>query len=65
MSNVFKYMIKKLLKYTILFCILFISCLFITKSKITNIQSIIISLIGATSFAIIDQYAPSYIINEK
>jgi hypothetical protein len=57
--------IKKLIKYNILFFILFLSIIFITKSKINISESLLISLIGTTTFAVIDQYAPSYIINKN
>jgi hypothetical protein len=57
--------IKKLIKYIIFMCIIFSSIIIITKSKVNNIDSLTISLIGTTTFAILDQYAPSYIIKNK
>jgi hypothetical protein len=56
---------KKLLKYIITFIVLYISIVFITKSKINKYDSIAISLVGTSTYALIDQYAPSYIIEEK
>jgi len=57
--------IKKLIKYIILLLVIFSSIIFITKSKINISDSFFISLIGSTTFAVIDQYAPSYIINKN
>jgi nicotinamide riboside transporter PnuC len=57
--------IKKLIKYFVLLIILFISIIFITKSKVDNFDSFAIALIGVASYALADQYAPSYIIEEK
>jgi hypothetical protein len=57
--------IKKLVKYIVLIIILFISVIFITKSKVDTFDSLAIALIGVASYALSDQYAPSYIIEEK
>lgn len=57
--------IKKIIKYIILLLVMFSSIIFITKSKISKIDSILISLIGTTTCAILDQYAPSYSISES
>jgi len=57
--------IKKLVKYIVLLIILFVSIIFITKSKVDKIDSLAIALIGLGSYALADQYAPSYIIEEK
>jgi hypothetical protein len=57
--------IKKLIKYIILLLVIFSSIIFITKSKINTSDSLLISLIGTTTFAVIDQYAPSYIIKQN
>jgi len=57
--------IKKFVKYIALIIILFISVIFITKSKIDTFDSLAIALIGVGSYALCDQYAPSYIIEEK
>lgn len=56
---------KKLIKYTILLAVLFMSITWITKSKIEIYDRIAISLIGVSTFAILDQYAPSYVIEQK
>ena len=57
--------IKKVIKYIVLFAILFITVIFITKSKIDKFDCVAIALIGVASYALADQYAPSYIIEEK
>jgi hypothetical protein len=57
--------IKKLIKYIIFILIIFSSIIFISKSKVTIEDSLVISLIGTTAFGIIDQYAPSYVIKNK
>ncbi len=56
---------KKLIKYIILLVVLYISIIFITKSKLEKFHTIAISLIGAATYAALDQYAPSYIIENK
>jgi len=57
--------IKKLVKYIVLIIIVFISVIFITKSKVDNFDSLAIALIAVALYALADQYAPSYIIEEK
>ena len=57
--------IKKLLKYIIAFVVIFISIIFITKSKLDNFESLAIALIGTATYSLLDQYAPSYIIEVK
>jgi hypothetical protein len=57
--------IKKLVKYIILLIIIFISVIFITKSRVNTLNSLAISLIGTASYALADQYAPSYIIEQN
>jgi hypothetical protein len=57
--------IKKLIKYIVLLAILYISIIFITKSKINWFDSLAIALIGTASYSLADQYAPSYVIEEK
>jgi hypothetical protein len=56
---------KKLVKYIILLAVLFMSITWITKSKVELYDRITISLIGVSTFAILDQYAPSYIIKQE
>jgi hypothetical protein len=56
--------VKKLVKYLILLAVLFISITWITKSKVELYDRIAISLIGVSTFAILDQYAPSYIVEQ-
>jgi hypothetical protein len=56
---------KKLVKYTILLAVLFMSITWITKSKVELYDRITISLIGVSTFAILDQYAPSYVIEQE
>jgi hypothetical protein len=56
---------KKLLKYIIFLTILYLTIIFVTKSKIDNSDNLTIALVGTVLFAILDQYAPSYIIKEK
>ena len=57
--------IKKIIKYIIFMFVIFSSITIITKSKVTYIDSLTISLIGTVTFAILDQYAPSYIIKNN
>jgi len=57
--------IKKIIKYVIFMFIIFSSIIIITKSKINHIESLTISLIGTVTFAILDQYAPSYIVQNN
>lgn len=57
--------IKKLIKYIITLVVLFISVVFITKSKVDKFDSMAIALIGTSTYALVDQYAPSYIIKDK
>jgi len=56
--------VKKLVKYLILLAVLFISITWITKSKVEMYNRVAISLIGVSTFAILDQYAPSYLIEQ-
>jgi hypothetical protein len=56
---------KKLLKYTVFAVSIFLFVFFITKSKISNFDSLAIALAGTSIFALLDQYAPSYVIEEK
>ncbi len=56
---------KKLIKYIILLAVLFMSITWITKSKVEIYDRIAISLIGVSTFAALDQYAPSYVIEQK
>jgi hypothetical protein len=57
--------IKKIIKYIIFMFVIFSSITIITKSKVTHIDSLTISLIGTVTFAILDQYAPSYIVKDN
>ena len=57
--------IKKIIKYIIFMFVIFSSITIITKSKVTQIDSLTISLIGTVTFAILDQYAPSYIVKDN
>ena len=57
--------IKKIIKYIIFIFVIFSSITIITKSKVTYIDSLIISLIGTVTFAILDQYAPSYVVKDN
>ena len=57
--------IKKLIKYSIFLFVIFASIMFITKSQVNIQDSLIISLIGTTTFAVLDQYAPSYTIKKN
>jgi hypothetical protein len=57
--------IKKIIKYIIFMFIIFSSITIITKSKVTYIDSLTISLIGTVTFAILDQYAPSYVVKDN
>jgi hypothetical protein len=56
--------VKKLVKYLILLAVLFISITWITKSTVEIYNRVAISLIGVSTFAILDQYAPSYLIEQ-
>ncbi len=56
---------KKLIKYAIFIAILFMTITWITKSKVELYDRIAISLIGVSTFAALDQYAPSYIIEQE
>ncbi len=56
---------KKLIKYVILLAVLFMSITWITKSKVEMYDRIAIGLIGVLTFAILDQYAPSYVIEQQ
>ena len=57
--------IKKIIKYIIFMFIIFSSITIITKSKVTHIDSLTISLIGTVTFAILDQYAASYVVKDN
>jgi uncharacterized MnhB-related membrane protein len=57
--------IKKIIKYIIFMFVIFSSITIITKSKVTHIDSLTISLIGTVTFAILDQYAPSYVVKDN
>ena len=57
--------IKKIIKYIIFMFVIFSSIIIITKSKVTQIDSLTISLIGTVTFAILDQYAPSYVVKDN
>jgi hypothetical protein len=57
--------IKKIIKYIIFMFVIFSSITIITKSKVTYIDSLTISLIGTVTFAILDQYAPSYVVKDN
>lgn len=56
---------KKLIKYIIFLIIIYICTIFVTKSKLDFYQNLAIGLCGTTTYAILDQYAPSYIIEER
>ena len=58
-----KHIINKIFKYIILFSIVLISCHLILKDKILLFQSILISLICCTTYIIIEQVSPTYIVN--
>ena len=55
---------KKILKFIIALAVLFISIVFITKSKLDTYDTLAIALIGCVTFAALDQYAPSYVIED-
>ena len=57
--------IKKIIKYIIFMFVIFSSITIITKSKVTHIDYLTISLIGTVTFAILDQYAPSYVVKDN
>ena len=57
--------IKKIIKYVIFMFIIFSSITIITKSKVTHFDSLTISFIGTVTFAILDQYAPSYVVKDS
>lgn len=61
----YKNIIKKFIKYMVLFFSVFISSNIITKYSINKLHAVLIALIASTTFIIIDQYAPSYIIQDK
>jgi hypothetical protein len=56
---------KKLIKYIIFLTIIYLTIVFVTKSKINFYDNLTISLVGTSVFAILDQYAPSYVIDKN
>jgi len=56
---------KKLIKYIVFLAVLFTSITWLTKSKVEIYERIAISLIGVSTFAVLDQYAPSYVIEQE
>jgi hypothetical protein len=57
--------IKTFLKYFIAAAIIYIICIIVTKSTLSNHNIITISIASAAAFAILDRFAPSYIIKDK
>jgi hypothetical protein len=50
---------KRLINYIILFCVIYLSLIYIPKCKIDYQDRIMITLIGVTTFSILDIYSPS------
>ena len=55
--------IIKIIKYILMIFVIFLSCYLILKNNNNNLDYLIISLIGATTFIIFDQVSPSIHVN--
>lgn len=61
MNNTLK--IKKMLKYIIMFIIIYLAIKYISSTKINNYEMLMISAVSSITFAILDIISPSIKMN--
>lgn len=57
--------LKKIIKYFVVFGIIYLATIYIPSNKMTVYESLMISMIAAILYAILDYIMPTYIIKEK
>ena len=56
---------KKILKYFIVFAIIYLATIYVPSVRMTVIESAIIAMIASILFAFLDMYYPSVIIEKR
>lgn len=57
--------IKKIIKYFIVFGVVYLLTIFVPSNKMSVYESLIISMCAAILYAILDIFYPSYVIEDK